>query len=506
VGNYYASYVPENREIHIECPGTLSQALDILLPGLEPPSIPLQTNYQEFVCEGDKTYLSIQLPSGATMVGWEFNGHLITQNISLHENLVSGSYQAIIQRNACTYRSESLYIDVHPRPNPPQLSTANDIICEYDSTMIEIKSRHLFYRWNHELGKEKVIVAQRPAGLYQYMAEVSDDGFCWSASSTPLFIRIHPRPTSPRIILEKNGGFCRGDSTRLQIDRDGKSYQWSTADTSAIIYVKQTGTFHVKWKDYHGCWSPPSPIVQTFHFPDEPQPSIQAYPNRQFCMGERIVVRASNAFAYLWNTQATTDSISIQTSTKVYLKTRNEYGCWSTPSNTLELIAQENPWMPTITRTGVYFIQANPMGIISKFEWQLNANRLLDTVAQIKIRQSGLYQVRAIRNYEIPEAKAIQCVSPFQKMSIGITMEDPGIRVYPNPNKGQQIKVEIQEDLTKIQMELFSLQGKLIKSWQMPDTLTINYLDLEDVISGVYIMTLAAKNWVRQQRIFIVSD
>ena len=85
-------------------------------------------------------------------------------------------------------------------------------------------------------------------------------------------------------------------------------------------------------------------------------------------------------------------------------------------------------------------------------------------------------------------------------------MEDPGIRAYPNPNKGQQIKIEIQEDLTKIQMELFSLQGKLIKSWQMPDTLTINYLDLEDVISGVYIMTLAAKNWVRQQRIFIVSD
>ncbi len=162
--------------------------------------------------------------------------------------------------------------------------------------------------------------------------------------------------------------------------------------------------------------------------------------------------------------------------------------------------------MPTITRTGVYFIQANPMGIISKFEWQLNASRLLDTVAQIKIRQSGLYQVRAIRNYEIPDAKTIQCVSPFQKTSIGIPMEDPGIRVYPNPNKGQQIKVEIQEDLSDILAELYSLQGKKVKAWNLKNTLSINQLELSDLISGVYILTLAAKNYVRQQRIFIVSD
>jgi hypothetical protein len=223
-------------------------------------------------------------------------------------------------------------------------------------------------------------------------------------------------------------------------------------------------------------------------------------------MGERIVVRASSAFAYLWSTRATSDSIFVQTSTQVYLKTQNPYGCWSPPSKTLELVAQENPWMPTITRTGVYFIHANPIGIISKFEWQLNASRLLDTVAQIKIRQSGLYQVRSIRNYEIPDAKTIQCVSPFQKTSIGIPMEDLGIRLYPNPNQGQQIKVEIQEDLSNIQVDLYSLQGKNIKTWNLKNTLSINQLELSDVISGSYIMTMAAKNWLRQQRIFIVSD
>ncbi|MHA8107703.1 Ig-like domain-containing protein [Aquirufa sp. 5-AUSEE-100C1] len=505
-GNFISLYVPENMEIHIECPSTISQPLQILLPGLAAPSIPIQTNYQQFICEGENTYLSIQLPLNSNMVGWERNGHLFSQNQSLQGNLESGNYQAIIQRYACTYRSESIYIHVIPRPQAPMLSSNKLALCEDDSSIVEIKTSHLLYRWNDEIATQQLKIIRKSAGTYTYVAEVSDDGLCWSYRSKPLYIQIHATPESPRIILEKDGGFCRGDSSRLQIDRKGMGYHWSTTDTIAAIFVKQTGTFQVKWKDNNGCWSPYSPIAQTFNFPDEPQPNIQAIPNRQFCMGERIVVRASSAFAYLWSTRATSDSIFVQTSTQVYLKTQNPYGCWSPPSKTLELVAQENPWMPTITRTGVYFIQANPMGIISKFEWQLNAYHLLDTVAQLKIRQSGLYQVKAIRNYEIPDAKSIQCVSPFQKTSIGIPMEDPGIRVYPNPNKGQQMKVEIQEDLSDILAELYSLQGKKVKAWNLKNTLSINQLELSDLISGVYILTLAAKNYVRQQRIFIVSD
>ena len=85
-------------------------------------------------------------------------------------------------------------------------------------------------------------------------------------------------------------------------------------------------------------------------------------------------------------------------------------------------------------------------------------------------------------------------------------MEDPGIRVYPNPNKGEQIKVEIQDDLSDIRVELYSLHGKNVKTWNLKNSLSINQLELSEVISGSYIMTLATKKWIRQQRIFIVSD
>lgn len=505
-GNFLAIQALEDMEIHIECPSTISQPLNIQLPGLAVPSLPIQTNYQQFICAGERTFLGIQLPPGSSIVGWEWNGHLISQNVILDENLSDGNYQAVIQKNACTYRSESIYIHVIPKPNAPILSNEKEIICENDSTFIEIKSQHLLYRWNNGITTQRLKISNKSAGMYSYSAEISNDGRCWSERSNPIMIRINPTPESPRIILEKDGGFCRGDSTRLQINQVGLGYRWSTKDTSAAIFVKEVGPFRVQWKDANGCWSPLSPIAQTFHFPEEPQPTIQVVPNRQFCIGDRIVLRASPAFAYLWSTHEVTDSLVIQSSVSISLKTRNSYGCWSPPSKTLELIAQENPWMPTITRTGVYFIRANQVGIISKFEWRLNSSSMRDTASQIKIRQSGLYEVRAIRSYDIPNAKAIQCVSPFQKTSIGIPMEDLGMRVYPNPNKGQQIKVEIQEDITQIQVELYTHQGKIVKTWNLPDTSSINHLELSDVLSGSYIMMLFTKNWLRQQRIFIVSD
>ncbi len=505
-GNEYSIFVPENLELQIECPSTDSQPLIIWLPGLAPPTIPLQTNYEQYVCEGTKTDLSIVLPSGSNLIGWERDGHLFSQQISLHETLETGNYQAVIQRNACTYRSESIFIQVLTKPQTPILVSQHVQLCEDDTTDIRIQSSHLMYRWNKELGNQEIQFIGKSAGNYSFTAKVSDNGLCWSENSNTLSIHVKERPARPQIILAKNGGFCRGDSTRLQIDRLGMAYRWSTADTSAIIYVKHAEQYQVQWQDTNGCWSYVSPPIQTSFFPEEAQPRIQAYPNRQFCMGEQIVIKASPAFAYLWSTQASSDSISVYSSARITLKAQNSYGCWSAPSEPIEVIAQENPLMPIIQRTGIYFMQAIPMGTISKFEWKPNQTLPVANNDQIKIHQTGIYEVRAIRSYALADAPTIHCGSPYQKISIGIPLEDPGMRIYPNPNKGQRMQIEIQEDLTQIHLALHTLQGKIIKTWELADTKSINIIEMEDVISGDYLLTLITQNWARQQRIFIVSD
>ena len=162
--------------------------------------------------------------------------------------------------------------------------------------------------------------------------------------------------------------------------------------------------------------------------------------------------------------------------------------------------------MPKLIRSGVYFIVASNQEPITKYEWILNKNRLNDTTAQIKIRQSGLFQVRAIRTYEMADAKPIQCYSPFQVASFGIPADDPGVYVYPNPNKGGKMQIEIQETLQNIEVILSDLQGKEIKQWHLSDPSQIQHIELTDIISGAYLLKIFTEKWSRVRRIFIVSD
>jgi hypothetical protein len=291
----------------------------------------------------------------------------------------------------------------------------------------------------------------------------------------------------------------------LTLNKTGINYRWSSGETKPNIYSHNPSTYEVAWQDSMGCWSPLSESITTFNFPDEKQPSIHAS-NRQFCLGEFIIVHASPAFEYHWSTGAKSDSIIVATSNVIYLKTQNENGCWSPPSLPIRIIAQENPWMPKLIRSGIYFIIASNQEPISRYEWILNKNRLMDTTAQIKMRQSGLFQVRAIRKYETADATPIQCYSPFQVASFGIPTDDPGIHVYPNPNKGEKMQIEIQESLQNIEVELYNLQGTSIKHWQLSDSMQIQRIELADVISGTYMLKMFTEKWSSVRRIFIVSD
>jgi hypothetical protein len=505
MGNYYSAYVPENQELHITCPESISTPLDILLPGLNPPEIPIQTNYQNFVCEGDKTSLSIQLPLGANMIGWEYNGHLYSQQIALNETLSAGTYQAIIQRNACTYRSEFIVIHVRTKPFAPQITAAKNSICLGDSIWIQTQTPHPFYLWNGSDRNAKFLLKDKAIGRYEIQVQISEEGVCWSKPSNPLIIQVNPIPEKPQILVQKNGGFCVGDSILVQLDKIGLRYHWSTNDSTQYLYGHIPKSYSAQWQDSAGCWSPPSLTLQTFHFPVEPQPHIQ-FKNRQFCQGESITLFANPAFEYAWSTNEKSDSILVKISNKITLKTRNEYGCWSVSSKPLEIIAQENPWMPRLTRSGRYFIQATNQEKVSRYEWKLDHRNLKDSSAQIKIKQSGVFQVRAMRQYELTDSPQIRCYSPFQIASFGIPVDDPGIRIYPNPNRGEQVHIEIQEDLNDVQVDLLSLQGITLKHWEIKDTQHIQSLKLSDIQSGTYLLALYANNWSREKRIFIVSD
>ncbi len=66
--------------------------------------------------------------------------------------------------------------------------------------------------------------------------------------------------------------------------------------------------------------------------------------------------------------------------------------------------------------------------------------------------------------------------------------------------------MEIQEDLSNVDVALYSLQGKQLKRWQLSDTRLAHSLQLEQIPTGSYVLQFYAQQWSREKRIFIVSD
>jgi hypothetical protein len=211
-----------------------------------------------------------------------------------------------------------MYIEVHERPLPPEITLSATKVCLGDTVRVLANLPQL--KWMSHAPTNQRFVGSA-AGTYLFSAQTATDGVCWSIPSSPISLQIQSVPQPPLIIFQRQAGFCKGDSTKLQADTPSQKYAWNSGDSTQIRYSKIPEANQVKYQDPNGCWSAWSAPITTFHFPAEPQPFIRANPNRQFCHGAYATIHATPAFLYAWNTGSTEDSLVIRSSEKITLKT-----------------------------------------------------------------------------------------------------------------------------------------------------------------------------------------
>jgi hypothetical protein len=116
---------------------------------------------------------------------------------------------------------------------------------------------------------------------------------------------------SPAVSLLANGPttFCSGQSVSLGTTEPFSSYVWNTGDTTATITATASGAYHVTVTNADGCSAVSGSIDVTV---DPVQyPIIEALSDTIFCVGGEVVLTTAIAPSYLWNTGATTQSISV---------------------------------------------------------------------------------------------------------------------------------------------------------------------------------------------------
>jgi hypothetical protein len=149
----------------------------------------------------------------------------------------------------------------------------------------------------------------------------------------------------PQINLEVIGNttFCSGDSVVLTAPA-GFSYLWNTGDTTQTIVATQQNTYFAAVTTVDGCKTNSdkiSVVVDPFE-----ATSIAVVGDSVLCAGATVTLNALPSSSYLWNTGATTQSITVSTSGSYSVTLQGVCKLITAPAVNIEVL---NPNLPTVT-------------------------------------------------------------------------------------------------------------------------------------------------------------
>ena len=198
-------------------------------------------------------------------------------------------------------------------------------------------------------------------------------------------ITTHLSVNNPIVDLGADAGFCAGNSILLDAENPGATYLWNTGATTQTLNVITAGNYSVTITDIAGCTA--SDII---HIDAYPSPVADLGADISVCAGESVILDAENPGAtYLWNTGATTQTISVATSGNYGVVVTNDNGC--TDNDIVTITVNANPIVDlgdviNFCENADLILDAENPG--ATYLWNTGAN-----TQQITVTESGMYSV-----------------------------------------------------------------------------------------------------------------
>lgn len=370
------------------CVSPLSSSVTTTINPL--PAAPIvTTNRAPVICANE----NITLTSNP-QISYRWNGGVTTQSITINEN---GNYyvQAIDNNKCISPPSNIISLLVNPLPPKPVISPyGSTTFCQGQKLGLEATNYSSSLIWNTNETTKQITVAT--AGDYKVTHK--DNNGCES-SSDAMKITVNPLPEAPKINNERPVVFCQNDSTILSIPLSPNDYNftWSNDGASQKTVVKNTSTITatVTYQPT-GCTSLASEAVKITMNPNPSQPAITTASSTTFCADQSVTLTANEptAVSYLWSTQATNKSITVNTEGNYSVKVTNQFGCNSIFSVPTSVKVNPLPPKPTIIiETPPTFCdgdQAN-LRVDSPNEVQWNTNEIGKSIV---IKKTGNYVTR----------------------------------------------------------------------------------------------------------------
>ena len=193
------------------------------------------------------------------------------------------------------------------------------------------------YTWSNNANTTTIAVT--PAATTAYTVQ-GVNGVC--AASAVRNLTVNPNPT---VSITGTTALCTGSTVSLTVN-GATSYSWSNNATTTAVAVSPTAnaTYSVIGSFSTGCAGSASTSITVFSLP-----VISVSGNSFICVGDTTVLQANGASTYVWNTSATTSTISQTPSTTTSYTAigTNSNGCVNAAALTVTVNA-----LPTIVFSG----------------------------------------------------------------------------------------------------------------------------------------------------------
>jgi gliding motility-associated-like protein len=224
----------------------------------------------------------------------------------------SGTYSVIATDAAGCIARDTVVVAVYPLP---VVALGNDFtVCPGVTSFLDAGTGFLNYIWNTSATSSTISPA--PGA---YSVTVTDVNGCQNSDA----INILTFP-APSVSLGADRAFCQGSTTNLSATAGMASYAWNTGATSQSISPAFPGTYMVTITDANGCEDADTILLNW-----NAAPIVSLGPDLSFCGGgaPQTIAATSGFSSYLWNTTATTPSISVNASGTYSVIATDAAGC-----------------------------------------------------------------------------------------------------------------------------------------------------------------------------------
>ncbi|MFM2285468.1 MAG: hypothetical protein RLZZ543_965, partial [Bacteroidota bacterium] len=238
---------------------------------------------------------------------------------------------------ACYFDITSFDINVKPKV-VVQLTAPDTVFCYNDNSIVQLNysplGGYFFGSGINQTGQYDII--QSGPGVHTITYSINPFN-CPSSASINLEV------VSDNIIsLDPIPNYCRIDTTILftQGTPQGGEYFIDSIPVSSLNpSLYEPGIHYLGYKYQGSALCAYERVVPFFIIPLPARPSIQSFPANYVCEGNTITLTSSPFTNYLWNTNATTSSITVAETGTYSVQTISNTGCYSEPDSIDIIIA-----------------------------------------------------------------------------------------------------------------------------------------------------------------------